>query len=141
MFTNVMKILALVFLLLGFGYVWSSVRAMPQERPAPAADLSPEESADAKELFKGKCARCHGPDGRGQTVLGDMLDVPDFTNGKWWKDHSKPEALVKSITNGNGDMPAFGKKLTKPEIALLASYVRQFNKPDSRPVPKVLRDK
>ena len=127
MLKNVTRIFALLFFLwLGHGYAWSSASPLSQERPGHASELSPEESARAKELFKGKCARCHGPDGRGHTVLGEMLDVPDFTNGKWWKDHSKREDLIKSITNGNGDMPSFGKKLTKPEISLLASYVHQF---------------
>ena len=59
-----------------------------------------------------------------------MLEVPNFTNGKWWKDHGNDDNLIESITNGNGDMPAFGKKLTRQEISLLADYVRYFNKPE-----------
>jgi mono/diheme cytochrome c family protein len=57
-----------------------------------------------------------------------MLGVPDFTNGKWWKDHGNDDDLTDSIRNGNGDMPAFRRKLTRPEISLLADYVRLFNK-------------
>ena len=126
-----MRIFALlVILVFGAGYVWSSVRLVPQQKSVKKADLSSEELAHAKALFGGKCARCHGVDGQGETVLGEMLGVPDFTNGKWWKDHSKHDDLIKSIRNGNGDMLAFGKKLTKQEISLLAQYVRYFNKPE-----------
>ncbi len=126
---NVMRIFAVLLLLgLATGYVWSSAPVVPQETSVKKAGLSSEELARAKTLFGGKCARCHSTDGRGQTVLGEMLGVPDFTNGKWWKDHGHDLDLIKSITNGNEDMPAFGKKLTKPEISLLANYVRHFNK-------------
>ena len=126
-----MRIFALsIFLLLGAGYVWSSANALPQETPVKKTGLSSEQLARAKVLFGGKCARCHGADGRGKTVLGEMLRVPDFTNEKWWKDHGKDYDLVESIRKGNGDMPAFGKKLTRPEISLLAEYVRHFNKPE-----------
>lgn len=117
-----------ILLLLGAGVVCNTASVGSQEKPEKRAGLSPEEFAHAKELFGSKCTRCHGPDGRGETVLGEMLGVPDFTDAKWWKNHDNDEGLSKSITNGNGDMPAFGKKLTKSEITLLTAYVRRFNK-------------
>src|SRR6266542_3959400 len=127
-----MRIFALlVFLVLGTGgagYVWSFARVMPQETSGKKAGLSSEELARAKALFGRKCTRCHGADGRGETVLGKMLGVPNFTSGKWWKAHGNDDNLIESIKNGDGDMPAFGKKLSKPEISLLADYVRHFNK-------------
>lgn len=118
----------LVVLITGAGYVWSSVPAVTQETSVKKEGLSAEELARAKVLFRGKCARCHGVNGRGQTALGEMLGVPDFTNRKWWRDQGNDDDHIESIRNGNGDMPAFGKKLTKPEISLLAEYVRHFNK-------------
>ena len=57
-----------------------------------------------------------------------MLEVPDFTDTKWWKEKGKDKDLAETISNGKGDMPDFGKKLTKPEISLLADYVRLFKK-------------
>ena len=85
------------------------------------------QAARVTKLFDEKCARCHGADGRGHTVIGDMLDAPDFTDKKWWKEEEKSERrFVHSITNGRGDMPAFGKKLSKREISNLAAYVRGF---------------
>ena len=126
-----MRVFALlVLLVLSAGYVSSSARFALQETSPKKADRSAEELVRAKGLFVGKCARCHGVDGRGRTVLGEMLEVPDFTNGKWWKDHGNYDDLLESITNGKGDMPAFSKRLSRQEISLLAHYVRYFNKPE-----------
>jgi mono/diheme cytochrome c family protein len=123
-----MRIFALLPFVVLFGaYTWTSARVIPQETSIKKASLTAEQLNRAKALFSGKCARCHGADGQGHTVLGEMLKVPDFTNESWWSDHSNDD-LVETIKNGDGDMPAFGKKLTKSEISLLANYVRRFNK-------------
>jgi mono/diheme cytochrome c family protein len=127
-------VLMMLFMLVA-GYAWSPSRPLPQEPPPKKVQLSSEDLARAKSLFGGKCARCHGSNGRGQTVLGQMLSAPDFTDWKWWKDHDKDRELIKSITNGNGDMPTFGKKLSKTEISLLASYVRQFSEAEQSGTP------
>ena len=100
-------------------------RAAQEEKQSQK--ISPEQLAQAKTLFKQKCARCHGTDGRGETVLGEMLSVPNFTDEKWWKAEIKDERLIKSIAHGRDQMPAFEKKLTRQEIAWLAAYVRRFN--------------
>jgi mono/diheme cytochrome c family protein len=67
-------------------------------------------------------------DGRGQTVIGDMLDLPDFTNKAWWADDVEDKRLIESVRNGKGGMPKFGKKLTGQQIVLLVTYVRRFEK-------------
>jgi len=117
----------LPFVILIGGYSWISARVMTQDSSTKKASLTAEQLTRAKAIFDRKCARCHGADGRGQTVLGEMLEVPDFTKGSWWRDHGNDD-LVDTINNGDGDMPAFARKLTKSEISLLADYVRRFNK-------------
>ena len=101
----------------------------PQEKGAAqeSESLTPERLARAKSLFGEKCARCHGADGRGETVTGSMLGVPDFTDEKWWKEDRSSTRLVTSVTEGRDEMPAFGRKLTRREIAALVAYVRRFN--------------
>jgi cytochrome c6 len=96
------------------------------EKPDPFT-VSAEQRLQAKTTFKDKCSRCHGWDGKGNTVLGNMLFPPDFTDDKWWKETTH-QRLQESITNGKNEMPAFGKKLTKPEILALIAYVRCFEK-------------
>jgi mono/diheme cytochrome c family protein len=82
-------------------------------------------AARARGIFKQTCSRCHGPDGRGQTVMGEMLSVPDFT-AAWWHEGASDERLTASITGGRGHMPAFGKELSRNEIKSLVAFVRRL---------------
>jgi mono/diheme cytochrome c family protein len=124
------KGLALLVALLMCGYAALSSHARPQEtqKREESETTSDERLAHAKTVFQERCARCHGADGRGKTVVGGMLGVPDFTDTKWWKEDKSDERLITSVTEGKGEMPAFGKKLTKQEIGALVSYVRRFGK-------------
>jgi mono/diheme cytochrome c family protein len=90
----------------------------------PSAGTAP--SADT--LYKQKCAKCHGADGSGDTSLGRISNAPDFTDGGWWAKHSNASERVNTITHGKKSMPAFGKKLTKAQIAGLAEYVQKFKR-------------
>ena len=96
-------------------------------------EFSPDQMARAKSIFKDRCARCHGVDGRGETTLGQMLDPPDFTEEKWSKPDPSNDELASAIRAGKGEMPAFGKKLTRQEISYLIAYIRRFNKPADKP--------
>lgn len=78
-------------------------------------------ASSARELYVRNCARCHGNDGKSQTEAGLRLDAPDLTELK----PSKAK-IVRVITNGADGMPAFGSKLKKNEINLLANYVRSL---------------
>jgi cytochrome c oxidase cbb3-type subunit 3 len=101
-----------------------------QARPAPRGKIAGEggETARTRELFDDKCARCHGGDGRGQTVIGRMVGAPDFADERWWDEEKDERRFARSITEGRGEMPAFGRKLTRPEIRALAAYVKTFRK-------------
>lgn len=101
-----------------------------QARPAPQEKMAGEsvEPPQTPALFKERCARCHGEDGRGQTVIGRMIDAPDFTDETWWDEDKNERRFVRSITEGRDAMPAFGKKLTRPEIRSLAAYIKTFRK-------------
>jgi len=94
----------------------------------PGPELSNEQLARAKTVFLEKCARCHGPDGQGRTVLGSMLKIPNFTDSAWWRDDVNNRRLTSSVANGKNEMPAFGKKLTRAEINSLVAYVRRFSR-------------
>lgn len=89
---------------------------------SPSAGTAPSTEA----LFKQKCTKCHGADGSGDTSLGRIFNAQDFTDGGWWAKHSNPAELVRAITRGKKNMPAFGKKLTRAQIASLAAYVQHF---------------
>ncbi|HJZ82161.1 MAG TPA: cytochrome c [Pyrinomonadaceae bacterium] len=86
-------------------------------------------NARVDDLYRANCARCHGAGGRGDTPLGETYKAPDFTDSDWWREHSDitgSKSLISIVTNGKGEMPAFGKKLKNSEIKLLVNYVRRF---------------
>lgn len=101
-----------------------------QARPAPRETAAAEKksSTQTTALFNERCARCHGEDGRGQTVIGRMVGAPNFADEGWWKDEKNERRFTRSIIEGKGEMPAFGKKLSRSEIKALAAYVKSFRK-------------
>ena len=79
-------------------------------------------------LYKEYCAKCHGEDGTGNTPKGKKLMARDFTDPEWQSAKSDSD-LIKTVTKGGEDMPAFGKKLSKEQIELLVKGdVRGFVK-------------
>jgi cytochrome c6 len=75
------------------------------------------------KLYVSNCARCHGSDGKGNTQLGQEMGVPDLTTSRLGS------ARVRQIiSKGDGDMPAFGKKLKAAQINSLVNTVRSFRK-------------
>jgi mono/diheme cytochrome c family protein len=86
------------------------------------------ESEHPSALYKEYCSRCHGDDGRGQTPKGKKLNARNFTDAQWQSDKSDAD-LIKVVTKGGEDMPAFGKKLTKEQIeSLVKEDVRGFGR-------------
>ncbi len=73
----------------------------------------------AADLYKSKCAACHGPDGKKEMAgMGiKPLTSPDI--------QKKTDAeLTASITNGKGKMQPFKGKITDDQIKDLVKYVR-----------------
>jgi len=92
----------------------------------PAEDI-PQKDTEANFLFTKNCASCHGKDGRAKTFKAKFNHAQDLTDSKWQGAISE-EHIFESILKGKGKMPAFGKKLSKPEIAALVTYVRMLRK-------------
>jgi mono/diheme cytochrome c family protein len=77
-------------------------------------------------LFKSKCAMCHGPDGSGKTMMGEKLKIPDLHSSDVQK---RSDADLKSIiTKGKDKMPAYEAKLSKEQIDKLVAYIRDLAK-------------
>lgn len=77
-------------------------------------------------LFKSKCAMCHGPEGSGKTVMGEKLKIPDLRSADVQK---RPDADLKTIiAKGKDKMPAYEAKLSKEQIDKLVAYVRDLAK-------------
>ena len=95
-----------------------------------AATLSAS-AADAKATYEKDCAKCHGKDGKGQTVMGKKQGAKDYTDAKVQAE-LKDEAAFKAIKDG---YKKDGKEVMKPteglsddEIKGLVDYMRKFKK-------------
>jgi mono/diheme cytochrome c family protein len=101
-------------------------QTQPAASPAiAAATATPDPFAEAYVDFQKNCQVCHGEKGLGGTVTieGRKLKVPSLRAG-----HAvghTDERLVKQITEGDDEMPAFKDKLSKEEIDELVSFIRK----------------
>jgi cytochrome c553 len=87
---------------------------------------------DTKVIYEKVCAKCHGPDGKGDTKMGKKLGTKDYTDAKVQAELKDADAF-KAIKEGLKDKE--GKVLMKPAEALsdedikgLISYIRAFKK-------------
>ena len=82
-----------------------------------------EANASAADTYKTNCVSCHGADGRGSPV-GKSLHVPDLHSSQV---QQKSDAQLSDvITQGHGNMPPFGGRLSNDQISALVKYVRTF---------------
>lgn len=88
-------------------------------------------AADAKENWDKNCAKCHGPDGKGDTKMGKKLEIKDFTDAKY-QASLKDDAMLKAIKEGVKDGEKVRMKaaegLSDEEMKALVAYVRAFKK-------------
>lgn len=80
----------------------------------------------AADVYKSRCATCHGPDGKGDTAMGKKFGLKDLGSADV---QGKSDAdLSTTITKGKDKMPAYGGKLTDAEINDLVKYIRTLKK-------------
>ncbi|MGA9981080.1 MAG: cytochrome c [Candidatus Sulfotelmatobacter sp.] len=84
----------------------------------------PARAQSASDLFKSKCAACHGADGTG-SAMGKKMGAHDFTTAE--VQGMTDAQLTDTITNGKNKMPKYGS--LKPEdIKGLVAYIRTLKK-------------
>ena len=98
---------------LALGAALGLVVAVATGRPALAADAENGES-----IFLGNCAACHA--GGNNSVVPEKKIKKEalIQYGKY-----DVAAIIKQVTNGNGQMPAFGERLGPDDIEDVAAYV------------------
>ena len=92
-------------------------------KAAADAKSAPSSKIDGAALFVAqKCVTCHGADGKGK-----VKGTPNFTDAAWQKKEVDSD-LTEDIKLGKPPkMPAFGSKLSDPEIKALIAYIRTFS--------------
>jgi cytochrome c oxidase cbb3-type subunit 3 len=79
----------------------------------------PELAAAGKMHFDTVCAACHGPDGKGNQLLG----APNLTDDVWLYGGT-PEIIAATVSKGrNGNMPSHQTLLNEDRQRLVAAYV------------------
>ena len=104
--TKILRMAFCLLLLLTSGYASDAVAA----------------SDTGADLYKTKCAACHGADGRGATAVGKADGIRDL--GSAGVQGQNDGALTTIIASGKGKMPAYGKSLKPEQIASLVAYIR-----------------
>jgi len=97
-----------------------------------AAALSAS-AAEVKDNWATICAKCHGATGKGDTKIGQMLKIKDFTDAKVQAD-MKDEDMTKAVKDGIKDADGKTKMkayvtgadtpLSDDEVKALVAYVR-----------------
>lgn len=88
-----------------------------------AVPVLAQSSAD---VYKSKCAMCHGADGKGDTPAGKAMKAIPFQAPDVVK--ASNAELFAATKDGKGKMPAFGSKLSDGQIRDLVAYIRTLQK-------------
>jgi cytochrome c oxidase cbb3-type subunit 3 len=82
--------------------------------------------ADGQKLYDTNCAKCHGPDGSGNTAVGKAVGAKDLRAAEAKK--LTDAEIFAQIDQGKGNMPPFGGTLNKAQINSLVPIIREFSK-------------
>jgi mono/diheme cytochrome c family protein len=139
-----------VLLGLALAVIWGSmaavvVRAIEAGQSTPAGWILPEDAEQKKnphpvdeklisagmEVYKDKCARCHGPGGLGDGPDADPDVRPemDLTTPK--RAERNPDGVIfYKVWNGRRrpKMPAFSSELTEDQVWAVVAYTQTLRK-------------
>jgi mono/diheme cytochrome c family protein len=87
----------------------TSAPATTETTAPPVTDTTAASANDGKTLYQDNCSSCHGANGEGGA--GPMIAG------------SSRSGVVKTVTNGRGDMPSFQGRLAADQIEAIAGYV------------------
>jgi cytochrome c6 len=86
---------------------------------------APTASADSgADLFKQKCAMCHGENGAGKGKVSALTSA----EAQQKSDADFKTAIEQGVKNDKGMMPGYAGKLTPEQIDGLVKYLRSLKK-------------
>ena len=78
------------------------------------------------DIYKSKCAMCHSADGSASSGAGKAMKVPSLLTPAAKK--ATTASYVAIVKDGKGRMPAYGAKLSGPQIGAVVAYIRTLQK-------------
>jgi mono/diheme cytochrome c family protein len=121
------------------GYAAFWLLSKPPPPPPPEVARDPLLSR-GREIYLGRCATCHGNEGRGDgPIAGNLLGPPvgNLTDNIW-KHGDRPDQVKAVIRDGvpNTRMDGWSRVLDPPDQSAIAAYVYYLAR---RTVPDELR--
>lgn len=90
----------------------------------PLAQASAAQAKTAGDLYRDKCAVCHGEDGAGKTARGKRLKVKDVRETV---KKMTPEQMADVVAKGKDpDMDGFAKEFNAEQIRQIVAYYREL---------------
>jgi mono/diheme cytochrome c family protein len=125
--------------LMAGGFVAFRMLSQPAP-PAPAEVASDPLLSRGRTIFLGRCATCHGNEGRGDGPIAGNLSGPPVGNltDDRWKHGDRPDQVMGVIAKGVPDtrMEGWSRVLDPPDLRAVAAYIYYLAK---RPLPEELR--
>jgi len=127
--------LSCVFLLslsIGAAAQWGAGWTIPAgaEKEVSPVKESPAVLKQGKSIFDARCARCHGPQGKGDGKESDPNNpAADLTDS--FRAELNPDGVMfHRVENGKPPvMPAFKSQLSAQEIWTVVAYAKSLRKP------------
>jgi mono/diheme cytochrome c family protein len=92
---------------------------------SPAAFAAGGDAAAGKDLFKKRCAACHGPEGNGSEAVAKMMKVTIPPLPSKAVQALSDADLTKVINEGKGKMTAV-KGLSAAEVTNVIAFIRSI---------------
>ena len=78
------------------------------------------------DVYKAKCAMCHGADGTPSAAMAKSMGIKDFKSDDVQKQSDAD--LKAAVEKGKGKMPGFSGKLTPAQIDDVVKHIRTLKK-------------
>jgi cytochrome c6 len=103
--------------------VYAYVKSLAGGKGAKAATAAKAEFSEAtKALYDGKCASCHGKDGKGNAALNKMFGAEGLDLTKAATAAKTQAELVEIVRKGAGKMPGYDGQMSEAEIQAVTRY-------------------
>ena len=98
---------------------------------ALAASTTALMAGDVGAIYEKQCQKCHGADGKAETLMGKKLTIKDFTDAKYQASFTEAEAtkaIKEGIKDGDKTKMKGVEDATDDDIKALVAKVRGFKK-------------